>query len=60
MSVEIKNANNDVWFIAKSEDNSVIHSGVVQKGGCMKSGQKELEVFDNEQDQLDRLEELNK
>ena len=55
MGVEIKKAEHDTWFIAKNSDNSVIHTGFIEKGGSMKSGQPELEIFETEEDMKDRL-----
>lgn len=46
------------YFIARSEDNSVIHNGDVDAGVKIETGQPILEVTEDEQAYLDRCEEL--
>ena len=53
-----KEAEQDMWFIAKSSDNIIIHPGFVELGTRIDTGLEELEEFDNEKDWLDRLTEL--
>ena len=59
MGVEIKKADYSTWFIARSLDNKIIHTGFIEKGGSMKSAQTELELFEDEDDMKARLDELN-
>ena len=49
----------NIWFIAKNNDNSIIHYGFAGAGTDMSVGQPIIETFNNEQDYLNRLIELN-
>ena len=50
--------NIDTWFIAKNEDNSVIHYGYCPANTELDTGQPIVEEYDNEADWLVRLTEL--
>jgi hypothetical protein len=55
----IRNEITTKWWIAYNEDKSVVHNGVTEVGSETSSGQPSYEIFDNEQDYLNRLIELN-
>ena len=48
----------DTWFIAKNENNTVIHYGLCEVGQVTETGQPILETYENESDWLNRLGEL--
>ena len=48
----------DTYWIARSEDNSVIHYGLVLIGDIMETGQPILESFTDKQEWIARLSEL--
>ena len=49
----------DTWFIARSADNSVVHYCFCEEGTSFDSGQPIVEQFNNEEEYLNRLTELN-
>lgn len=57
--VSIKNTQIKTFYIVRSIDNSIIHSGELEIGQSMESGQQILEVFETEKEFNDRLIELN-
>jgi len=60
MGQEINNTSVKTWYIVKTTDNSIIHYECLEIGGCMKSGQPELETFTDQQSWIDRLAVLGK
>jgi hypothetical protein len=57
--MEIKGHNNTVWWICYNEGYTTIHHGKTEVGGVTTSGQPLHEIFDTEEEYLDRLNELN-
>ena len=55
----IRNEITTKWWIAYNEDKSVVHNGVTEVGSETSFGQPLCETFNNEQDYLNRLIELN-
>ena len=55
----IRNELTTKWWIVYGEDKSVIHYGVTEVGSETSSGQPSYEIFNNEQEYLNRLIELN-
>lgn len=51
-------AINKTYFIARSEDNTVIHNGEVDAGITIQTGQPILEVTEDEAEYIARCEEL--
>ncbi len=49
----------DTWFIGYSDTNTVIHHCFCPANTQLDSGQEFIELFDNEEDYLIRLSELN-
>lgn len=59
MSIEIKPVDpNHVYWVATSNDLTVVHYGLTEHGMVTTTGQPNLETFDNEADYLARLTEL--
>lgn len=58
MSQILSGQTETVWWIAKSEDDSVIHYGTVDESNVVETGQPILESYDNENDWLIRLQQL--
>jgi len=55
----IRNEITKKWWIAYNEDKSILHKGVTEIGSETVSGQPLHEIFNTEQEYLDRLIELN-
>jgi hypothetical protein len=55
----IRNEVTTKWWIVYGEDKSVIHYGVTEVGSETSSGQPSYEIFDTEQEYLNKLTELN-
>lgn len=53
--VEIKNHTEDIWWIIKKRDNSVIHYGLTPVGMVTQSGLDVKEEFTNETDWQNEL-----
>ena len=49
----------DTWFIARNEDNSIIHHGFAAQGTDLSTGQPIIEEFENKENWIDKLNELN-
>jgi hypothetical protein len=49
----------DTWFIGYNDDKTVIHYCYCEPDTQLDSGQEFIELFDNEEDYLIRLSELN-
>jgi hypothetical protein len=58
MAVEIRDQTEDTYWIARKNDNSIIHYGLVEVGDVMESGLDILETFLIEAEWLARLAEL--
>lgn len=58
MSLEIKDHTEDTYWIARSDDNSIIHYGLLKVDNVMNSGQDVLETFLSKSDCNTRLLEL--
>ena len=58
MSQILSGQTETVWWIAKSEDDSVIHYGTVDENNIVETGQPILESYNNENDWLIRLQQL--
>ena len=46
------------WSICHNNDD-VLHISILEEGDFLETGQPELEVFDNEEDLKDRVEEIS-
>ena len=58
MSQILSGQTETVWWIAKSEDDSVIHYGTVDENNIVETGQPILESYNNENDWLIILQQL--
>jgi hypothetical protein len=53
--LEIKNHTEEIWWIIRKNDNSVIHYGVTPVGMVTQSGLDLLETFTNEEERDKKL-----
>ena len=51
-------ADNKCWVICHNNDD-VIHISILEENDTLESGQPEIEVFDNEEDCKDKVEEIS-
>jgi len=57
--IAIKNTTeNNIWWIVKSTDGTIIHHGVLEPNVELTSGQETLQQFTTEQDWLNELTNL--
>jgi hypothetical protein len=57
--ISIENTQTDIYFIVYSKNKTIIHSGFLEVGSSMSSGQHILETFQTEQQMQTRLDFLN-